>query len=688
MGYILDGNGIILGTCYYPEQWPGEMWENDLRRMKETGIDVIRIAEFAWNKFEPCEGQYVFDFYDSFLELCRQKDMKVIFCTPTATPPAWLTEKYPEVLNARKDGVLIRHGERRHYNYNSPVYCQKTAALVEKMAQHYASHPCIIGWQIDNEINCETDEFYSESDDTAFRKFVIQKYQTLDALNQAWGTVFWNQTYTDWQEVHVPRVTNHDATNPHEVLDYRRFVSDSACRWTGMQSDILRRYLKPEDFITTNGIFNLDNHRLCSESLDFMSYDSYPNFAYMTDLYEGWKDGLLDRAWSRNLSEVRSISHRFGIMEQQSGANGWTTRMEAPTPRPGQIRLWTMQSIAHGADFVSYFRWRTATMGTEIYWHGILDYSGRENRRIAEIRRIYADISRMQMIAGSTYQARVAVLRTYDNEWDAQIDHWHQKLEKCSQDGIFAAATHTHTPLDYLYLQSGTQVEDLQQYELLIFPHAVVITSQQAGLLEEYVRRGGKLILGCRAGLKDETGKCTMQDLPGVLHTLSGTVVTEFSPIAPDDGMIYVKWDNGGEKPLRIPAAVFNDLLQPDSPDSKVLGTYNDSYYAGTPALIRHTHGKGFVYSYGSTFTEQTATAFLNVLGFAEPFQEIFELPEQCELACRQKDQKRYFFILNYDKHSAEILVKTKLKDVLANENITGEMTIPGYGVMIFEQGG
>ena len=145
MGYILDGNGIILGTCYYPEQWPGEMWENDLRRMKETGIDVIRIAEFAWNKFEPCEGQYVFDFYDSFLELCRQKDMKVIFCTPTATPPAWLTEKYPEVLNARKDGVLIRHGERRHYNYNSPVYCQKTAALVEKMAQHYASHPCIIG---------------------------------------------------------------------------------------------------------------------------------------------------------------------------------------------------------------------------------------------------------------------------------------------------------------------------------------------------------------------------------------------------------------------------------------------------------------------------------------------------------------------------------------------------------------
>ena len=179
-----------------------------------------------------------------------------------------------------------------------------------------------------------------------------------------------------------------------------------------------------------------------------------------------------------------------------------------------------------------------------------------------------------------------------------------------------------------------------------------------------------------------------MQDLPGVLHTLSGTVVTEFSPIAPDDGMIYVKWDNGGEKPLRIPADVFNDLLQPDSPDSKVLGTYNDSYYAGTPALIRHTHGKGFVYSYGSTFTEQTATAFLNVLGFAEPFQEIFELPEKCELACRQKDRKRYFFILNYDKHNAEILVKTKLKDVLANENVTGEMTIPGYGVMIFEQGG
>ncbi|MCH4192772.1 MAG: beta-galactosidase [Butyrivibrio sp.] len=688
MSYLLDGNRMILGTCYYPEQWPQDMWQNDLQRMHETGIEVIRIAEFAWNKFEPHENVYDFSFFDRFLDLCEDEKMKVIFCTPSATPPAWLTEKYPEVLNARKDGVLIRHGERRHYNYNSPIYRKMTSQLVEKMAQHYAARSCIIGWQIDNEINCETDEFYSQSDDIAFRDFVHQKYQTLEKLNQEWGTVFWNQTYTDWSEVHVPRITNQDSTNPHEVLDYKRFVSDSACRWAGMQSDILRRYLKPEDFITTNGLFNLDNHRMAQESLDFMTYDCYPNFAYMTELYDGWKEGLLDREWSRNLSEVRSVSGRFGIMEQQSGANGWTTRMESPTPRPGQIRLWTMQSIAHGADYVSYFRWRTSTMGTEIYWHGILDYSSRENRRIREVRQIAGELSHMQEIAGSTYRARVAVVKTHDNEWDAQLDRWHHRLEECSENGIFAAATHTHTPMDYLYLQAGTQVEKLQKYELLIFPHAVVITSEQAGLLEEYVRRGGKLILGCRAGLKNENGRCTMQDLPGVLRSLSGAVVTEFSPVAPDDGMMYVKWENGGERPIRLPAAEYNDLLQPDASDSEVLGVYNDSYYAGTPALIRHPHGKGTVWSYGSTFTEQTAAVFLNRLGFAEPYGDLFELPEQCEIACREKAGDRYFFILNYDKKPVHILLKKKLKDMLRGERVTGEMVLSGYGVMVLMQEG
>ena len=251
------------------------------------------------------------------------------------------------------------------------------------MAAHYAQRKCIIGWQLDNELNCETDKFYAEADTAAFRLWLRDVYGTLDQLNDAWGTVFWNQTYTSWEQVYVPRRTVPDSVNPHQVLDYIRFVSHSARSFAKMQSDILRIYLKPGDFITTNGLFgSLDNHRMTKESLDFMTYDSYPNFAYGLDGYRADDDGLRDRSWSRHLMETRSVSGRFGIMEQQSGANGWNSRMEAPTPRPGQLTLWTMQSVAHGADFVSYFRWRTCWIGTEIYWHGILDYSSRENRRL------------------------------------------------------------------------------------------------------------------------------------------------------------------------------------------------------------------------------------------------------------------------------------------------------------------
>ena len=276
---------LSLGTCYYPEHWDKSLWRDDLRRMKENGIFTVRIAEFAWNKIEPAEGEFTYEFFDEFLDVAEEEQMKVIFGTPTATPPVWLTEKYPEVLNCRLDGTPFYHGMRRHYNYNSPIYQELSARIVKKVAKHYGKRPCIVGWQIDNELNCEVDEFYSESDTLAFREFLKKKYKTLDALNEAWGTIVWNQTYTNWKEIYVPRTTVHDSTNPHQVLDYYRFISDSTLRFCKMQSDIIRKYKKPEDFITTNGIFgNVDNHKMEDECLDVLTYDSYPNFAYCLSL--------------------------------------------------------------------------------------------------------------------------------------------------------------------------------------------------------------------------------------------------------------------------------------------------------------------------------------------------------------------------------------------------------------------
>ena len=675
---LINGKSIDLGVCYYPEHWDRSLWAEDLDRMLAAGLKTVRIAEFAWSLIEPREGEYTYEFFDSFLDLAQEKGMQVIFCTPTATPPAWLTEKYPETLNADMDGHLFRHGSRRHYNYNSPVYRKLCQNIVEKSASHYAQHPAIVGWQLDNEFNCENDTFYSDSDTIAFRCFLQERYGTLEELNKAWGTVFWNQTYTDWKEVYVPRKTNTNSPNPHHLLDYYRFISDSVCCFAKEQADIIRKYCKEGDFITTNGMFgNIDYQRMERESLDVLMYDSYPNFAYCLDGFNP-SDSMKDRHWSRNLAEVRAVSPLFGIMEQQSGANGWNTRMEAPTPRPGQMTLWTMQSIAHGADYISYFRWRTCTFGTEIYWHGILDYSGRENRRLREVTRIARKVEALQEVAGSVYQAKVGILKDYDNIWDSRVDRWHERVEAVSQIGLFTALQQAHVPFDYVYMENHTTVESLNQYQVLFYSHASILTAKRMALLEQYVAQGGKLVMGCRTGYKDLNGKCVMDCLPGLAAKVTGTDIPEYSFVAPDDGKVTVDW-NG----IQIEAAVFNDLLAPVGENAKVLATYASSYYAGAPALIYNSFGKGEAYYFGGAFAPDTAAVFLEKLGVAEPWSHVLELPASCELAVRQGEGRVYLFVLNYLSEPAKITLKAEVTDLLESRQISGFIQVEGYGAKV-----
>lgn len=677
---LINGSGIDLGVCYYPEHWDKSLWVRDLDRMLAVGLKTVRIAEFAWSLIEPREGEYTYEFFDGFLDLAEEKGMQVIFCTPTATPPAWLTRKYPEVLNADIEGNLYHHGSRRHYNYNSPVYREKSRNIVEKSAAHYGQHPAIVGWQLDNEFNCENDRFYSQSDTLAFRVFLKERYGTLEELNKAWGTVFWNQTYTEWDEIYVPQKTNTDSPNPHQMLDFYRFISHSVNSYAKLQADIIRKYKKPEDFITTNGMFaNIDYQRMNRESLDVLMYDSYPDFGFGLDSYAP-QDPMKDRWWSRNLAEVRAVSPNFGIMEQQSGANGWNTRMEAPAPRPGQLTLWTMQSIAHGADYISYFRWRTCTFGTEIYWHGILDYSGRDNRRLREVAEVYEKVRHMQELGGSGYAARVGILKDYDNIWDAQQDRWHSRVDRVSQDALFIVLQQTHTPFDYVYLENHTDSESLKQYEVLFYPHASILTPERMALLEQYVAEGGRLVMGCRTGYKELHGKCVTDYLPGLAAGVTGTDVTEYSFVAPDESPVTAEWD--GEE---FEAAVFNDLLTPARESAEVLAVYTSGYYAGTPALIRNRFGKGEAYYFGGAFGREAVRVFLKKLGVAEPYGDVAGLPAGCELAVREKDGRSWLFVLNYLGEQVEINLRRELKNVLTGAREQGRLCLEKYGVRVYE---
>ncbi len=683
MNQKFQWNEMTMGVCYYPEHWEKSLWRDDLKRMKETGISVVRIAEFSWNKVEPEEGVFTFAFFDEFLDLCRDEGMKVIFCTPSATPPAWISETYPEILNAREDGVLYRHGGRHQYNYNSKKYQELVRRVVEKEAEHYGKHPAIIGWQIDNELNCETCEFHSESDSAAFRVFLKEKYGTLDALNENWGTTFWNQTYTTWEQIHVPRTLLGNGYNPHLHIDYYRFVSASTLNFCRMQAEIIAKYRKPEDFITTNGMFwNVDNHEMAQEILDVYTYDSYPNFAYCIAEDPLHNDTLNDRHWSKNLTEVRSICPHFGIMEQQSGANGWTTRMEAPTPRPGQLELWAMQSVAHGADYISFFRWRTCTFGTEIYWHGILDYDNRDNRKLAEVKEFYRKLKKLDPLCGSEYTAAFGLLKDYDNAWDTNVDVWHRRMIEASEEEIFQAAQRTHTPYDHVYLREKTQLSELVRYPVLFYPHPTIMTQERADLLKAYVEQGGTLIIGCRSGYKKENGQCVMLPQPGLLQPLTGSDVREFTFASPAEPAVYARWEDGMESAMPI----YHDVMEiaQGVENAKVLAYYTGSFYAGRPAVIEKKTGKGRAIHYGSTFSRTNVKQLLSYTGVLAPFEEILSAPEEVEVICREKDGRKFYFLLNYLPEEKTVVLHEKMRNLYDDALAEGEFVLKPYGTAVF----
>ena len=677
---------LTLGVCYYPEHWEEALWPDDLRRMKAHGIQAVRVFEFAWSCVEKHEGQFDFSLFDRFLDLCAREGMQVILCTPTATPPAWLTEKYPEVLNADAAGHKYRHGLRRHYNYNSPKYQALTREIVTRLAERYGQHPAVIGWQIDNEINCEVNEFYSDSDHAAFREYLKERFGTLDALNAAIGANFWNQAYTDWQEVHLRRNTLHGYTNPHMALLEKRFFSASARRFVKLQADILHRYCGGR-FVTTNGIFgHLDSHEMVQEGLEFITYDSYPNFAYSVE--EGINGrrvaGLGDRAWGMNLSRARSISPNFGVMEQQSGANGWDFRMQMPMPKPGQIRLWTMQSVAHGADYISYFRWRTAGYGTEIYWHGLNDYDNRPNRRMAELKEIAGDFEALRDVAGSRYQAKVGLLTDYLNEWDGEQDAWHGPLDRASRNAVYLASQRSHTPVDLVYIRHtdshSTGLDELKRYSLLIYPHPTILSEDTAALLTAYVSSGGQLVLGARSGYKDEYGRCPMMPMPGHAAALCGVTVADYTVARAEEALPLIDWQEAGGQ---LSAPMFHDVLEP-AEGTEVLGRFRNAYFEGEPALTRRAYpGGGAAWYLGSGFTPEIALALFRATGTLSPMEGLVRCPEDVELAVREKEGRRWIFLMNYTGEKQEMSVEKPMRDALSGKQTEGRLTLPPYGVAV-----
>lgn len=630
--------GIHFGTDYYPEHWNEERWETDAELMKEMGIQVVRLGEFSWHKMEPEEGYFDFAWLDRAIALLGRYGIKTILGTPSASPPAWLINKYPAILPMDKQGRTRGFGGRHHDCQSNPVYRRHVAEIVTAMAEHFARNPHVIGWQIDNELgNSHGDLCMCSSCRKSFQTWLEEKYGNVEALNQAWGACFWSQEYNSFEEVFAPLVTV-TGENPSAMLDWKCFCSDLIVDFQQAQIDIIRKYC-PNHFITHNcmGFADKVNYFDLSRELDFASHDQYPGGFFAKMPHED------EAVMAANLDITRGFKKQpFWIMEQQSGITGWEIMGRAPAP--GQLAAWAEQSIAHGADCVVFFRWRTCTVGTEQYWHGILPHSGKPGRRYEELKEMIGRLSPfMEKLEGSMPRAQTAIVFSYRQEYALQIQPQHPQLDYVKQLLQYYGELHRRNiSVDFVQ-----DTEDLSGYRLVIAPLQYLVTPELARRYFDYVAEGGNLVLTMRTGVKDEHNICMSdRELPGILGDLCGIEITDYDCLR--DVNVKVVMDGETEGYF---ATKWSDIIVLKG--AETLASYAGEFYAGAPCITKNTYGKGNAFYIGTEASGKLLDAVTEKILSDAQVQGIGHSDFGVELNIRQKENQKWIFAVNHREDTA-----------------------------------
>jgi beta-galactosidase len=653
-----------FGVCYYPEQWPESYWESDARRMTECGVNTVRLGEFGWALMEPREGRYDFSLFDRAIETLGRHGIKTIFGTPTAAPPKWLTHEYPEVLHVFETGRAANDQSRRQYCYNSPVYRRFSEKIVETLALHYRDNTNIIGWQIDNEINNENPECFSESCRAAFRAWLRQKYGTLDELNARWGTVVWSQIYSDWAQIELPFRTP-AYHNPGLMLDSKRFISASATDYMNDQAEILRRY-RPRDFLTHNGAFRNINYYSFSRALDLHAFDNYPTFEDSPRYPTG-----------AALTLVRGFNGRMMIMEQLTGPAGQTYMLR--TPQPGEARLWAMQAVAHGADGVLHFRWRSAMRGAEEYWYGVLDHDNVPRARFEAFKQEGLELQLIgAQIVGSKVVSDIAVIKDFESEWVFDYQFLTKEVNVGSvYNALFQAASEQRHNIDFV-----SPATDLNAYKLLFAPQMALMDDELAGRLQRFVERGGTLVMSAHSAIKDRDNAFTSATIPIGLTNVFGVELDSFQTYQPPSATNNaLRFDDGSA--LRV--NVFAELLRPTT--ARVLGRWERDYLKDSPAATEQAFGKGKAIYYGSLFTVDAARYLIKrYAGQIGIKPLVTDGPEQIEVTRRTKGETDFYFVLNHGDSPRSVNMGDGFIDVLTGEAASASLTLAPFGYHVLKR--
>ncbi len=661
---IWKHNKIAYGGDYNPEQWDEATWAEDMRLFKLAHIDTVTLNVFSWASLQPNEDTYDFSKLDKIMAMCRENGLKVILATSTGAHPAWMAKKYPEILRTDAMGIKRKFGARHNSCPNSPVFRHFSTELARKLAQRYSHWDNVIAWHISNEYGGEC---YCENCEKAFRVWLQQRYGTLEEVNRAWNTAFWSHTFYDWDEIVLPDYRSEhfgdERTNFQGIsLDYRRFNSDSILASCLAERDAVGE-INPDIPVTTNFMefFKpLDYHKWAKE-LDFVCWDSYPALGYTP----------AQMALNHELIRGCKVDKPFSLMEQTPSVTNW--QAINTLKRPGVMRLWSWQAVAHGSDSILFFQMRRSIGACEKYHGAVIDHCGHEHTRsFRELTALGEELDQMgDTLLGSLIPAKTAILFDWDNWWAAEYSSGPSALLRYRDEvQNYYNALHSQNILTDII---GVDA-DLSRYQVLIAPMLYMVKPGVDEKLRQFVKNGGTLVTTFFSGYVNESDLVTLGGYPGKLRDILGIWVEETDALGPDAANHFT-WEGEQHE-----ATVLCDLLH--SEGAQVLARYEEDFYAGMPVLTCNTFGEGKAYYVAARSDAAFYKKLTAHICAEQGVTPVLATPAGVEATLRTNGEQDFLFLLNHTEAAQPITLDGIWQDVLSGETVT-ELSLKSRDVKI-----
>ena len=631
-----------LGVDYYPEQWDSNLMDADMDTIKEMGGNAIRIAEFSWHLMEKTEGQYDFSFFDQVISKAKEKGLKVIMGTPTATIPAWLAKKHPSILSQFENGQKRVFGGRHVYCFNSPEMYQYSEKIIRALVEHYKGEKQIVAWQMDNEIGHEgSDMCWCPQCQKAFQQYLSEKFEgDINQLNDTYGTTFWSQEYNSFEEIPLPAatITTH---SPALRLDWERFRSASIVRFMDFQARLIKE-IDPDALVMHDfpggGLDKHVDYSQVARHLDVTAYNNYP-------VWGGQKEPIQPHEIAFGLDYIRGLKREnFWITEAIMGAQGHD--VTGFLPRPNQAKMWSYQSMAHGCTSMMYFRYRGATKGAEQFCYGILDADNRKGRKFYEVQSFFQDIRQYAQALEAPIHSDVAIVYDYDSLASLRIQRQSILLD-CQNDmkKLYKVFYDVNIPVDII--PAGTSLED---YKVILLPQLIITKPEFRARAEQFVQKGGTLVLTYRNAVKDADNNIPFgQALPAGYTKLAGVTVAETESL--QELYAFPLVGQGAFSHSQGRGGIFRDMLK--VLDAEVLYRYDDPFYREYAAVTRKKQGQGTVYYLGCGMEEAVTSQLMAEIMTDHGIRAI-PSEEGVEVVYRGEGSQRIRIYINHNDHQAK----------------------------------